>query len=45
MAKVSFRIDTIEPACSDETIQQGSALAAMIAAEEDIVFLSQTYCT
>lgn len=42
MAKVSLRIDATEPACSDKTIQQGSALTAMVAAEEEPVFLSQT---
>ena len=43
MAKVGLRIDTIEPACSDKTIQQGSALTAVVAAEEDkILFPRQT---
>ena len=35
MAKVSIRIDAIEPACSGKTIQQDSALTAVVAAEED----------
>lgn len=35
MAQPGFRIDAIEPTCFDKTIQQGSALTAMVAAEED----------
>ncbi len=42
MAKVGFRIDTIEPACSDKTIQQGSALTAVVAAEEDKILFPKT---
>jgi hypothetical protein len=30
-----FRIDAIEPARPDQTIQQGSSLTAVVAAEED----------
>jgi len=36
MAKVGFRIDTIEPACPDQSIYQGTTLASVAAAEEDI---------
>jgi hypothetical protein len=32
-----FRIDAIEPARPDQTIQQGSSLTAVVAAEEDRV--------
>jgi len=42
MAKVGLRIDTIEPACSDKTIQQGSALTAVVAAEEDKILFPKT---
>lgn len=42
IVKVSFRIDTIEPARSDKTIQQRSTFTTMIAAEEDVVFLAKT---
>ncbi|SSG28795.1 beta-xylosidase [Klebsiella pneumoniae] len=43
ISKVSFRIDTVQPARSDQSIQQSSALTAMIAAEEDVVLFTQTY--
>ena len=42
MAKVGFRIDTVQPARSDQTIQQGTTFTTMITAEEDVVFLAQT---
>lgn len=42
MAKVGFRIDTVQPARSDKTIQQGTTFTTMIAAEEDVVFLAKT---
>lgn len=35
MAKVGFRIDTIQPARPDQSVQQGSALITVVAAEED----------
>jgi hypothetical protein len=37
-----FRIDTIEPARPDQTIQQGSALTAVVAAEEDKILFPKT---
>lgn len=42
MAKVSLRIDTIELACSDKTIQHGSAFTAVVAAEEDKILFPRT---
>ena len=41
MAKVTLWIDTVQPARSDQTIQQGTTFTTMIAPEEDVVFLSQ----
>lgn len=45
MAQIRFRIDTIQPAGADQPVQQCSTLAAVIAAEEHKVFLSETDCT
>lgn len=45
MTKVGFRNDAIEPACSDKTIQQGSALTAVVAAEEDKILFPKTDST
>ncbi|HED1257232.1 TPA: fimbria/pilus periplasmic chaperone, partial [Citrobacter amalonaticus] len=42
ISEVGFRIDAIQSARSEQTIQQGSTLATMIAAEEDVVFLAKT---
>jgi hypothetical protein len=42
MAKVTLWIDTVQPARSDQTIQQGTTFTTMITAEEDVVFLAQT---
>jgi hypothetical protein len=39
MAKVTLWIDTVQPARSDQTIQQGTTFTTMITAEEDVVFL------
>lgn len=45
MAQIRFWFDTAQPARSDQTIQQSSALTSVVAAEEDVISLSQTYCT
>ena len=36
MAKVGFRIDTIQPAGADQPVQQCTTLAAVIATEEHV---------
>lgn len=43
MAKVSLRIDTIQPTCSDQSVQQRTTLTTVIAAEEDVVLFTQAY--
>lgn len=45
MAQIRFRIDTVQSAGADQPVQQCSSLAAVIAAEEHKVFLSETDCT
>lgn len=42
ISETGFRIDAIQPACSDKTIQQCSTYTTMIAAEEDVVFIAKT---
>lgn len=42
MAKVGFRIDTIQPARPDQSVQQGSALTTVVAAEEDKILFPKT---
>lgn len=41
MAKVSLRIDAIQPARTDQTVQQRTTLTTVIATEEDVVFLTK----
>lgn len=45
MAEVGFRIDAIEPARPDQTIQQGSSLTAVVAAEEDKILFPKADST
>lgn len=45
MAEVGFRIDAIEPASPDQTIQQGSSLTAVVAAEEDKILFPKADST
>ncbi|UNV70938.1 hypothetical protein MOO48_27755 [Klebsiella pneumoniae] len=45
MAQIRFRIDTVQTAGADQPVQQCSTLAAVIAAKEHKVFLSETDCT
>ena len=41
MAQIRFWIDTVQTARSDQSVQQCTTFATMIAPEEDVVFLSQ----
>ena len=45
MAQIRLRIYTIQSAGADQPVQQCSTLAAVIAAEEHIIFLPETDCT
>ena len=45
MAQIRFRIDTVQTAGADQPVQQCSTLAAVIATEEHVIFLSETDCT
>ena len=45
MAQIRFRIDTVQTAGADQPVQQFHAFAAVIAAKEHKVFLSETDCT
>ena len=42
MAQIRFRIDTVQTAGVDQPVQQCTTLAAVIATEEHIIFLSET---
>ena len=42
MAKVGFQIDTSQPAHPDQSVQQGSALTTVVAAEEDKILFPKT---
>lgn len=41
MAKVGLRIDAIEPARTDQTVQQCTTLTSVITSEEDVVLFTQ----
>jgi hypothetical protein len=41
VAQIRFWIDTVQTARSDQSVQQCTTFATMIAPEEDVVFLSQ----
>src|SRR5699024_3544844 len=45
MAQIRFRIDTVQTAGADQPVQQCTTLAAVIATEEHVIFLSETDCT
>ncbi len=42
MAQIRFRIDTVQTAGADQPVQQCTTLAAVIATEEHVIFLSET---
>ncbi len=45
MAQIRFRIDTVQTAGVDQPVQQCTTLAAVIATEEHVIFLSETDST
>lgn len=44
IAKIGLRIDAIQPARTDQTVQQSPTFTTMVAAEEEIVLFTQSYC-